>query len=81
MPWKALTIMRGLINSHHSECRLVDWFRCIAALKMSAATLDTIFLSVERFKFLSKPAFVITFIVALLSYSRSRLFYGYRCSF
>lgn len=56
---------------------LWDWFRCIAALKMSAATLDTIFLSVERFRFLSKPAFVVTFIAALLSIPAA-LFYGYR---
>ena len=56
---------------------LWDWFRCLVALKMSAATLDTIFLSIERFKFLSKPAFIITFIVALLSIPVG-LFYGYR---
>lgn len=56
---------------------LWDWFRCIAALKMSAATLDTIFLSIERFKFLSKSAFVITLIVALLSIPVA-LYYGYR---
>jgi uncharacterized membrane protein len=56
---------------------LWDWFRCIAALKMSAATFDTIFLSIERFKFLSKLTFAITLIVALLSIPVA-LFYGYR---
>jgi uncharacterized membrane protein len=56
---------------------LWDWFRCIAALKMSAATLDTIFLSIERFRFLSKPAFIITLIIALLSIPVA-IFYGYR---
>lgn len=56
---------------------LWDWLRCIAALKMSAATLDTVFLSIERFKTLSKPAFVITFAVALLSIPVA-LYYGYR---
>ncbi|HEX8844822.1 MAG TPA: DUF1648 domain-containing protein [Pyrinomonadaceae bacterium] len=56
---------------------LWDWFRCIAALKMGAATLDTIFLSIERFKFLSKPAFTLTLIVALLSIPVA-LYYGYR---
>lgn len=56
---------------------LWDWFRCLVAFKMSAATLDTIFLSIERFRFLSKPAFIITFIVALLSIPVA-LFYGYR---
>lgn len=54
-----------------------DWLRRIAALKMSAATLDTIFLSIERFKLHSKPAFVITFIAALLSIPVG-LFYGFR---
>lgn len=56
---------------------LWDWFRCIAALKMSAATLDTIFLSIERFNFLSRPAFIITFIIALLSIPVA-LYYGHR---
>jgi uncharacterized membrane protein len=56
---------------------LWDWFRCLAAFKMSAAAFDTVFLSIERFKFLSKPAFIITFIVALLSIPVA-LFYGYR---
>src|SRR5689334_9702118 len=56
---------------------LWDWFRCLVAFKMSAASLDTIFLSIERFKFLSRPAFAITFIAAMLSIAGA-LFYGYR---
>ena len=56
---------------------LWDWFRCLVAFKMSAASLDTVFLSIERFKFLSRPAFVISFIAALLSVAGA-LFYGYR---
>ena len=56
---------------------LWDWFRCLVAFKMSAASLDTIFLSIERFKFLSRPAFAITAIAALLSIAGA-LFYGYR---
>ena len=56
---------------------LWDWFRCLVAFKMSAASLDTIFLSLERFKFLSHPAFAITAIAALLSIAGA-LFYGYR---
>jgi uncharacterized membrane protein len=56
---------------------LWDWFRSIAALKMSAATFDTVFLSIERFSFLSKPTFILTLIVALLSIPVA-LFYGYR---
>jgi uncharacterized membrane protein len=57
--------------------RLWDWFRCLVAFKMSAASLDTIFLSLERFKYLSRPAFAITAIAALLSIAGG-LFYGYR---
>lgn len=56
---------------------LWDWFRCLVAFKMSAASLDTIFLSLDRFKFLSRPAFAITAIAALLSITGG-LFYGYR---
>lgn len=56
---------------------LWDWFRCLVAFKMSAASLDTIFLSLERFKFLSRPAFAITAIAALLSIAGA-LFYTYR---
>ncbi len=56
---------------------LWDWFRCLVALKMSAASFDTVFLSIERFTFLSRTAFIITLIAALLSIPVA-LFYGYR---
>lgn len=56
---------------------LWDWFRCLVAFKMSAASLDTIFLSIDRLKFLARPAFAITAIAALLSIAGA-LFYGYR---
>jgi uncharacterized membrane protein len=56
---------------------LWDWFRWAGAFKMSAASLDTIFLSLERFKFLSRPAFIVTAIAALLGVGGA-LFYGYR---
>ena len=56
---------------------LWDWFRCLVAVKMSAASLDTIFLSLERFKFLARPAFAITAIAALLSIVGA-LVYTYR---
>ena len=54
-----------------------DWFRCLVAFKMSAASLDTIFLSLDQFKFLSRPAFIITALAALLSIAGG-VFYGYR---
>ncbi len=56
---------------------LWDWFRCLVAIKMSAASLDTIFLSFGRFNFLARPAFLITAIAAGLSIAVA-LFYGYR---
>jgi hypothetical protein len=56
---------------------LWDWLRCLVAFKMSASSLNTIFLSLERFKFLSRPAFAVTAQAALLSIAGG-LFYGYR---
>lgn len=56
---------------------LWDWLRFAGASKMSAASLDTIFLSLPRFKFLSRPAFVITAVAALLGVAGA-LYYGYR---
>ena len=45
---------------------LWDWFRWTVAFKMSAESLDTIFLSLERFKFLARPTFIITAIASLI---------------
>jgi len=56
---------------------LWDWFRWAVAFKMSAESLDTIFLSLERFKFLSRPTFIITAAAALLGVAGA-LFYVYR---
>jgi uncharacterized membrane protein len=56
---------------------LWDWFRWAVAFKMSAESLDTIFLSLGRFKYLSRPAFIITAIAAALGVAGA-LFYGYR---
>jgi len=56
---------------------LWDSLRFLVAIKMSASSLDTLFLSMERFRFLSRPAFLITFIAAILSIPVA-VFYGYR---
>ena len=56
---------------------LWDWFRWAVAIKMSAASLDTIFLSLDRFKFLSRPAFIVSAVAAGLGVVGA-LFYGYR---
>ena len=59
------------------NARLWDWLRFLVAIKMSASSLDTLFLSIERFNFLSRPAFLITFIAAMLSIPVA-VFYAYR---
>jgi uncharacterized membrane protein len=59
------------------QISLWDWFRLAATSKMSAASFDTIFLSLERFKFLSRPAFVISAVAALIGVAGA-LYYGYR---
>lgn len=59
------------------NARLWDWFRTLVAFKMSASSLDTIFLSLDRFRFLSRPAFLVSATAALLSIP-GVLFYGYR---
>jgi uncharacterized membrane protein len=56
---------------------LWDWFRWTVAFKMSAESVDTVFLSLERFKFLSRPTFVLTAIAAVTGVAGA-LFYGYR---
>jgi len=56
---------------------LWDWFRWTVAFKMSAESLSTIFLSLERFKFLARPTFVITAMASLIGVAGA-LFYLYR---
>lgn len=56
---------------------LWDWFRWTVAFKMSAESLSTIFLSLDRFKFLSRPAFLITAMAAAIGVAGA-LVYGYR---
>jgi len=56
---------------------LWDWFRWTVAFKMSAESLSTIFLSVERFKVLARPTFVITAMASLIGVAGA-LFYVYR---
>lgn len=43
---------------------LWDWFRWAAAFKMIAESLDTIFFSMDRFKYLARPAFILSAIGA-----------------
>ncbi len=59
------------------NARLWDWLRLSVAFKMSAESLDEIFLNLERFRFLSRPTFV-SAAVAALAGAVGALFYGYR---
>ena len=74
-----LTIEQTILQEHYLSLNagLWDWFRWMVAFKMSAESLDTIFLGVQRFNFLSRPAFIITTIAALLG-AAGALFYLYR---
>jgi uncharacterized membrane protein len=56
---------------------LWDWFRWTVAFKMSAESLSTVFLSLERFKSLARPTFVITAMASLIGVAGA-LFYLYR---
>lgn len=56
---------------------LWDWFRWTAAFKMSVESLDTVFLSLERFRFLARPTFIISAIASLAGVAGA-LFYLYR---
>lgn len=68
---------RLLEQSLNLNAGLWDWFRWTIAFKMIAESLDTIFLSLDRFKFLSRPAFIVSLIATVLGASGA-LVYGYR---
>jgi uncharacterized membrane protein len=59
------------------NARLWDWFRWTVAFKMSAESLNTIFLSLDRFKFLARPTFIISAVAAGAGVVGAVL-YGYR---
>ena len=56
---------------------LWDWFRWTVAFKMSTESLSTVFLSLERFKFLARPTFILTAMASLIGVAGA-LFYLYR---
>jgi uncharacterized membrane protein len=59
------------------NARLWDWFRGAAAFKMSAESISTIFLSVDRFNFLAQSTFVFSAIASLFG-AIGALYYLYR---
>ena len=56
---------------------LWDWLRWATAIKMIAESVNTIFLSLERFRFLSKSLFITSAVAAALGVLAA-LYYGYR---
>jgi uncharacterized membrane protein len=59
------------------QMNLWDWFRALIAVKLGTSSLEVIFLSIERFNFLSTPVRVISWTVAILGIV-GVVFYGYR---
>jgi uncharacterized membrane protein len=59
------------------QMNLWDWFRALVAVKLGTSSLEVIFLSIERFHFLSTPVRIISWAVAILGIL-GVLFYGYR---
>jgi uncharacterized membrane protein len=56
---------------------LWDWLRCLVAFKMAAASLEILFMSIDRLRFLLTPAWILTWTAALVSILAAG-FYGYR---
>jgi uncharacterized membrane protein len=56
---------------------LWDWFRCFNAIKMSVESLDILFMSDERMRFLRTPAWALTWTAVILGVVGA-LAYGYR---
>lgn len=65
---KPLDITAGQMNLQEQYLRLSvglwDWFRWAGAFKMVAESLDTIFLSIDRFKYLARSAFIVSAVGA-----------------
>jgi len=74
-----LLMKYGMVQSRPSDINagLWDWFRWTIALKMMTESLDTIFLSLERFKFLARPAFITSAVATAIGVVGA-LFYVYR---
>ena len=67
MPLEITAVGKKLLERYLSlNAALWDCFRLAVAFKMSAASLDTVFLSIDRFKYLSRPTFVLTAVAAAL---------------
>ena len=57
--------------------RLWDWLRCLVAFKMAAASLEVVFVNIDSLRFMWTPAWLLTWMAALLSIAAAVL-YGYR---
>lgn len=56
---------------------LMDWFRALVAVKWAASSLEVIFLTIQRFRFLETPARLTSWAVAVLGIVGA-VYYGYR---
>jgi uncharacterized membrane protein len=57
--------------------RLWDWLRCLVAFKMAAASLEVVFMNIDSLRFLWTPAWLLTWMAALLSIVAA-IIYSYR---
>ncbi len=57
--------------------RLWDSLRCLVAFKMAAESLELLFMSIDRLRFLLTPARIVTWTAAIVSIFAAAL-YGYR---
>jgi uncharacterized membrane protein len=57
--------------------RLLDWLRCLIALKWSEGSLMVIFLSFERLRFIT-PTYRVTSAISVLLAIGAACYYGYR---
>ncbi len=59
------------------NARLWDWFRWTVAVKLGAASVDTLAISLPQYQFLARPAFVVTMIATGVGVFGAAI-YGYR---
>lgn len=64
-------------ESTRLRARLLDWLRCLIALKWSDGSLMVIFLSLERLRFIT-PTYLVLSAISVLLLIGAACYYGYR---
>ena len=86
MKYEMVQAHAAVVSTDHSKLQerylslssgMWDWFRWTIAVKMSAESLHTVFLTTPRYNSLSQPTFLVTAIVALFG-AAGALLYLYR---